>query len=54
MLHINFRGNRSNGSREEIFEGFLTYMDGHLVTSIMSLNFNSLVPKSLHTKFGSK
>ena len=26
---------------------------GH-VTNIMSLNLNSLVPKSLHTKFGSK
>ena len=36
--------------------GFLIYgHGGHLghVTSIMSLNFNFLVPTSLHIKFGS-
>ena len=26
MLHTNFRGNRSAGSGEEDFEGFLPYM----------------------------
>ena len=26
MLHSKFRGNRSNGSGEEDFEGFLTYI----------------------------
>ena len=33
----------------KLFEGF-----GHVghVTTIMSLNLNFLVPKSLHTKFG--
>ena len=39
------------------FKGFNIYgHGGHLghVTSIMSLNFYFLVPKSLHTKFGSK
>ena len=55
MLHNKFRDNRLNGSGED-FEGFLTYNGGHLghVTSIMLLNFNFLVHKSLHTKFGSK
>ena len=58
MLHTKFRGNWSSGSGEEDFlRGFNIYgHSGHLghVTSIMSLNFNFLVPKSLHTKFGSK
>ena len=26
MLHTKFRGNRSNGSGEKSFEGFLTYI----------------------------
>ena len=26
MIHTKFRGNRSNGSGEDDFEGFLTYM----------------------------
>ena len=26
MLHTKFRGNRSTGSREEDFEGFVPYM----------------------------
>ena len=41
---------------EKIFEGFLLYgRGGHLghVTSIMSSDFNFLVPESFHTKFGS-
>ena len=54
MVHTMFRGNRSNGSGED-FEGiFNIYGHGsHLghVTSIMSINFNFLVPLSLHTKF---
>ena len=58
MLHSKFRGNRSNSSGEEDFLRFFnTYgHGGHLghVTSIMSLNFHFLEPKSLHTKFGSK
>ena len=62
MLHTKFCGNRSNEPGED-FEWFLTYMGmdiyghgGHLghVTNIMSLNFNFIVPKSLHTKLGSK
>ena len=58
MLHSMFLGNLQMGL-EKIFEGFSTYTyknDGHLghVTSIMSSNFNFLLPKSLHTKFGSK
>ena len=58
MLHTKFRRNRSNGSGEADFlKVFKIYgHGGHLghVTSIMSLNFNFLVPKSLHTKFSSK
>ena len=56
MLHTKFRGNSSNGSGEEDFwKVFNVYGHGsHLghVTSNMSWNFN--LPKSLHTKFGSK
>ena len=60
MLHTKFCQNWSNGSGEEEFcrvfnlypYGHLTYL-GH-VTSIMSFNLNSLVPKTLHGKFGSK
>ena len=55
MLHTKFRGNPSNGSGEDFLRVFNIYgHGGHLghVTSIMSLNF--LVPKILHTKFGSK
>ena len=53
MLHTKFRGNRSNCSGEEDFQGFLPYMGmvailGQ-VSSIMPLNFNFLVPKSLLT-----
>ena len=43
---------------EKILKGFyhICGHGGHFghVTSIMSSNFNFLVPKSLHTKFGSK
>ena len=34
MLHTKFRGDRSNGSGEEIFEGFLPYM-GLATTFVM-------------------
>ena len=56
MLHTNFHGNRSIGSREEDFERVFTIhgLGSHLghVTSIMLIFFYFLVPKSLHTKFG--
>ena len=56
MLHSKFRGNRPAGSGEEDFRGvFTTYgHGGHLghVTSIMSSDFNFLVPEKFHTKFG--
>ena len=58
MLHTKFRGNRPAGSREEdILKGFTIYeRGGHLghVTSIMSSNFDFLVPESFRTKFGSE
>ena len=57
MLHTKFRGNRHAGSREEdFFKVFTIYVHGgHLghVTSIMSSDFNFLVPEGFHTKFGS-
>ena len=57
MLHTKFRENRPQGSGEEDFRSVFTIYGrgGHLghVTSIMSSNFHFLVPKSLHTKFGS-
>ena len=57
MQHTKFPGYRLNGSEEDFSRVFNIYgHGGHLghVTSIMSLNFNFLVPKSFHTKFGSK
>ena len=57
MLHTKFRENRFARSREEDFRRVFTiYGRGsHLdhVTSIMSSDFHFLVPKSLHTKYGS-
>ena len=49
MLHTKFSGNRPVGSGEEELYGH----GGHLghVTSIMSSNFDFLVPESFHTKF---
>ena len=47
MLHTKFHGNPSNGSGEDFRRVFNIYgHGGHLghVTSIMSLNFNFLVP----------
>ena len=56
MLHTKFRGNRPAGSGEEDFQRVFTIYGhgGHLdqVTSIMSLDFHFLVPKSFRTKFG--
>ena len=56
MLHTKFRGNRPACSGED-FKRFLTIYGhvGHLghLTSIMSSDFNFLVPESFHTKFGS-
>ena len=48
MLHTKFRGNRSAGSGEEVFQRVST-LHGHgrhlgHVTSIMSLDFHFLVP----------
>ena len=57
MLHIKFRGNRSEGSGEEDFLSVFTIhgRGGHLghVTNIMSSDFYFLVPESFHKKFGS-
>ena len=57
MLHTKFRRNRPVGSGEEEFRRvFPIYgRGGHLghVTSIMSSDFHSLVPKSFYTKFAS-
>ena len=49
MLHTNLQGNRSTGSGEDDFEGFLPYIG---VTSIMFINIHFLVPESLSKKFG--
>ena len=51
MLHTKFRGNRPAGSTEEDFEGVFTIYG---LGSIMSSNFQLLVPESFHTKFGSE
>ena len=55
MLHTKFRGNRSAGSVEEVFQrGSKIYgHGGHLghVTSIMSSDFRFLVPESFHKEF---
>ena len=55
MLHTKFRENWPTGSSEEDFRRVFTIYGhgGHLgqATSIMSSNFNFLVPKSFHTKF---
>ena len=56
MLHTKYHGNRPVGSGEEDFEGFTIYgRGGHFghVTSILSSDFQFLVPESFHTKFGS-
>ena len=58
MLHTKFRENQPAGYGEENFLRVFTIYGrgGHLgnVTSIMSSDFNFLVPESLHTKFGSE
>ena len=58
MLHTKFCGNRPAGSGEEDFLRTFTIYGhgGHLghVTSIMSSNFNFLVPGNFLTKFGSE
>ena len=57
MLQTKFHGNQPAGSGEEDFKGFFTIYGhgGHLghVTSIMSSDFNFIVPESFHKKFGS-
>ena len=57
MLHTKFRGNQPTSSREENFGRVYTIYrrSGHLghVNSIMSSDFNFLVPESFHAKFGS-
>ena len=54
MLHTKFHGNRPVCSGEEDFQRFLTIFGyvGHLghLTSIMSSDFDFLVPESFHTK----
>ena len=58
MLHTKFHENRPACSTEEdIRKVFIIYGRGsHVghVTSIMSSDFNFLVPESFHTKFGSE
>ena len=58
MLHTEFHGNRSIGSREEDFRSVFSIYGhgGHLgnVTSIMLINFYLYVPKSFHVKYGLK
>ena len=54
MLHTKFPGNQPAGSGEDFCRVFTIYRrGGHLghVTSIMSSDFNFLVPESFHTKF---
>ena len=56
MLHTKFRGNQPAGSGEDFLRVFTIYgHGGHLghVTSIMSSDFHSLVPESVHKKSGS-
>ena len=57
MLNTKFRRNRPAGSTEEDFRRIFTIYGriGHLghLTSVMSSDFNFLVPESFHTKFGS-
>ena len=58
MLHNKFHRNRPAGSGEEDFCRVFTIYErgshhGH-GTSIISSNIHFLVPKSLHTKFGSE
>ena len=56
MLHYKLCENRPAGSGEDFRKVFTIYgRGGHLghVTSIMSSVFDSLVPESFHTKFGS-
>ena len=57
MLYIKLREIRPTGSREKCFSLVFTIKGhgGHLghVTSIMSSDFQFLVPESFHTKFGS-
>ena len=56
MLHTKFRGNRPAGSGEDFRRNFAIYEhDGHLghVTSIVSSDFQFLVPEKFHTKFAS-
>ena len=56
MLHTKFRENWPTGSGVEDFSRVFTVYGhgGHLghVTSIISTNFQFLVSKSLHAKFG--
>ena len=56
MLHTKFCGNRPAGSGEEFFFMVFTIHGhgGHLgyVTRMPQTNFRSLVPRSLHIKFG--
>ena len=58
MLHTKFRENRPAGSGEEDFRRVFTICGygGHLghATSIMSSDFQFLVPESFHTKFSSE
>ena len=53
MLHTKFRGNQPAGSGEEGFRRVFTIyaLGGHLghLTSIMSSDFNFLLPESFHT-----
>ena len=57
MLQTKFHGNRPADFREDILKVFTVYgRGGHLdhVISIITSNFDFLVPESFHAKFGSK
>ena len=51
MLHTKFRGNRSTGSGDLIFEGFLVYM-GVAAMLVMWPRLSFPYPRRLHIKFG--
>ena len=59
MLHTKFRENWPAGCGEDFLRVFTIHVYGHgghlgNVTSIMSSDFHSLVPESVHTKFSSE
>ena len=57
MLYTEIHGNRSTGSKEDLFKAFYHIwtwkLSGH-VTNIILTHFHFLGPKSLHIKSGQK